>query len=126
MRLFADECVYSITTKTLRAWGHDVETAQEVGLSGHDDNELLQYAISQSRRSNQVSRTQVNLEEWPTHIIEERIEPEEAAFIGAKQHLRDNTSQKRYLLHHKNKHKRDHITNQCKQGNHQPIHPGCI
>lgn len=49
MRLFADECVYSVTIKTLRAWGHDVETAQEAGLSGHNDNELLQYAISQNR-----------------------------------------------------------------------------
>jgi predicted nuclease of predicted toxin-antitoxin system len=49
MKIFADECVYAITTKTLREWGHDVETAQEAGLSGHEDNELLQYATSQNR-----------------------------------------------------------------------------
>jgi hypothetical protein len=28
-----------------------------------------------------------NLEEWLTHVIEERIELEEAAFVGAKQEL---------------------------------------
>jgi predicted nuclease of predicted toxin-antitoxin system len=49
MRLFVDECVYAVTTATLRLWGHDVETAQEAGLSGHDDEELLQYATSQNR-----------------------------------------------------------------------------
>jgi len=49
MKLFADECVYAITTKTLRQWGHDVITAQEAGLSGHDDGELLQYSTSQKR-----------------------------------------------------------------------------
>jgi fructose-1-phosphate kinase PfkB-like protein len=34
----------------------------------------------------QIHRTK-NLEEWLTHVIEERIELEEAAFIGAKQDL---------------------------------------
>lgn len=49
MKIFADECVYSATTKSLRDLGHDVETAQEAGLSGHEDQELLQYAIQQNR-----------------------------------------------------------------------------
>jgi len=34
----------------------------------------------------QLHRTK-NLEEWLTHVIEERIELEEAAFIGVKQDL---------------------------------------
>jgi hypothetical protein len=34
----------------------------------------------------QIHRTK-SLEEWLTHVIEERIELEEAAFIGAKQDL---------------------------------------
>jgi predicted nuclease of predicted toxin-antitoxin system len=49
MKIFADECVYAITTKILRQWGHDVETAQEAGLSGQENNELLQYSTSQNR-----------------------------------------------------------------------------
>jgi hypothetical protein len=39
MRIFAEECVYEITTKTLREWGHEIETAQDAGLSGRDDNQ---------------------------------------------------------------------------------------
>ncbi|HXF84044.1 MAG TPA: DUF5615 family PIN-like protein [Anaerolineales bacterium] len=49
MKIFGDECVYATTTKTLREWGHDVVTAQEAGLTGHEDDELLQYAIQQGR-----------------------------------------------------------------------------
>jgi hypothetical protein len=36
MNLFADECVYKVTVDLLRSWGHDVLTAQEVGLAGRD------------------------------------------------------------------------------------------
>lgn len=49
MKIFADECVYAVTTKMLRDWGHDIETAQEAGLSGREDNDLLQYAVSKDR-----------------------------------------------------------------------------
>ncbi len=35
-----------------------------------------------------------NLEEWLTHIIEERIELEEAAFVGAKRDLARNRVQR--------------------------------
>lgn len=49
MRLFADECVYAVTTNTLRNWGHDVLTAQEAGLSGHADEDLLAFATTEKR-----------------------------------------------------------------------------
>jgi hypothetical protein len=41
MNLFADECVYKVTVDSLRYWGHDVLTAQEAGLAGKPDEEIL-------------------------------------------------------------------------------------
>jgi len=49
MRLFADECVYSTTVNLLRSWGQDTKTAQEVGLAGKPDEEILAFAIAQKR-----------------------------------------------------------------------------
>ncbi len=49
MRLFADECVYRVTTETIRGWGYNVITAQEENLAGEDDEVLLQQAIRQGR-----------------------------------------------------------------------------
>ena len=49
MNLFADECVYKVTVDLLRSWGHDVLTAQEVGLSGKPDEEILAYAVRHER-----------------------------------------------------------------------------
>lgn len=49
MNLFADECVYKVTVDLLRLWGHDVITAQEAGLSGRLDEEILAYALMHER-----------------------------------------------------------------------------
>ncbi|MEW5956134.1 MAG: DUF5615 family PIN-like protein [Chloroflexota bacterium] len=49
MKLFADECVYHITVKALRSWGHDVVTTQELNLVGKADKLQLEAAISQGR-----------------------------------------------------------------------------
>jgi predicted nuclease of predicted toxin-antitoxin system len=49
MNLFADECVYKVTVDLLRSWGHNVLTAQEVGLSGKTDEEILAYAVMHER-----------------------------------------------------------------------------
>jgi predicted nuclease of predicted toxin-antitoxin system len=44
MTIFADECVYQITVELVRSWGFLVVTAQEVGLAGHTNSELLVYS----------------------------------------------------------------------------------
>jgi predicted nuclease of predicted toxin-antitoxin system len=49
MNFFADECVYKVTVDLLHALGHDVVTAQEVGLSGKPDEEILAYAVMHER-----------------------------------------------------------------------------
>jgi predicted nuclease of predicted toxin-antitoxin system len=49
MNIFADECVYKVTVDLLRSWGQDVLTAQEVGLAGNSDEEILAYAITHER-----------------------------------------------------------------------------
>jgi predicted nuclease of predicted toxin-antitoxin system len=49
MKFLADECVYHITVKTLRNWGHDVLTVQEVGLVGHENGDILTYAVGSGR-----------------------------------------------------------------------------
>lgn len=41
MRILADECVFRITTETLREAGHDVVTAQELSLAGQPDAIVL-------------------------------------------------------------------------------------
>ena len=49
MNIFADECVYKVTVDLLRSWGHDVLTAQDVGLAGKPDEEILAYATMHER-----------------------------------------------------------------------------
>jgi predicted nuclease of predicted toxin-antitoxin system len=49
MNIFADECVYKVTVDLLRSWGHDVLTAQDVGLAGKPDEEILAYATLHER-----------------------------------------------------------------------------
>ena len=49
MKFLADECVYHITVKALRNWGHDVFTVQEAGLAGHENGDILEYAVGTGR-----------------------------------------------------------------------------
>lgn len=49
MKFLADECVYCVTVKALRNWGHDVLTVQEVGLIGHENGDILTYAVGTGR-----------------------------------------------------------------------------
>jgi predicted nuclease of predicted toxin-antitoxin system len=49
MNFFIDECVYRVTTQLLRNWGHDVLTAQEAGLAGKSDEDILAYAVTHQR-----------------------------------------------------------------------------
>lgn len=42
--IFIDECVYLVTTDLLRQKGHDVSTAQQAGLSGYKDSDVLKTA----------------------------------------------------------------------------------
>jgi len=49
MNIFADECVYKVTVALLRSWGHDVLTAQEAGLAGKSDEDILAYATMHER-----------------------------------------------------------------------------
>ena len=44
MNILADECVYQLTVNLLRRWGYAVTTAQEVGLAGCPNGEVLRYA----------------------------------------------------------------------------------
>ena len=41
MRFLADQDVYRATVEKLRAWGHDVITATELGMQRASDEELL-------------------------------------------------------------------------------------
>lgn len=41
MKFLTDECVYKVTVDLLRSWGHDVQTAQETGLAGKPDEDVL-------------------------------------------------------------------------------------
>ncbi len=41
MRFLADQCVYRLTVKYLRDLGHDLVTAEELGLQRADDSTLL-------------------------------------------------------------------------------------
>ncbi len=49
MRLLVDQDVYAATTRFLRALGHDVITAAELGLSKAADEALLRLAHEQKR-----------------------------------------------------------------------------
>jgi predicted nuclease of predicted toxin-antitoxin system len=44
MRILADECVYQITVDVIRSWGFSVITAQEAGLAGYKNGDVLAYA----------------------------------------------------------------------------------
>ncbi len=45
MRILADECVFRVTTETLRHAGHGVSTAQELLLAGQADDTVLAAAF---------------------------------------------------------------------------------
>ena len=45
MRFLVDQCVYSLTLKYLRDQGHDLVTAEDLGLQRADDLVLLTKAI---------------------------------------------------------------------------------
>jgi predicted nuclease of predicted toxin-antitoxin system len=49
LQLLADECVYQATTDFLINLGYDVVTAQALGLSGVDDDAIIETAISLNR-----------------------------------------------------------------------------
>ena len=49
MNIFADKCVNKLTVGLLRSWGHDVFTAQEAGLAGKPDEEILAFATQHER-----------------------------------------------------------------------------
>ena len=49
MRLFLDQMIDRDVTETLRATGHDVESAAHVGLARADDLEILEYCTKQDR-----------------------------------------------------------------------------
>jgi len=49
MKLLTDHDVYSITVQFLRALGHDVATAREMGLSTSSDRNLLEAATAAGR-----------------------------------------------------------------------------
>jgi len=49
VRLFADQDVWRVTVGLLRQWGHDVVTAEEVGMSRSSDKEVLLYCKSKNR-----------------------------------------------------------------------------
>lgn len=49
MKFLADECVYYVTVRILRVYGHDVVTVQEAGLAGRTDDEVLACAVAEGR-----------------------------------------------------------------------------
>jgi predicted nuclease of predicted toxin-antitoxin system len=49
MRIYADECVFRVTTETLRQSGHDVVTAQELHMGGHEDDAVIMAATGDNR-----------------------------------------------------------------------------
>lgn len=49
LQLLVDECVYQATTDFLRHLGHDLLTAQELGLSGADDATVIDRAVALNR-----------------------------------------------------------------------------
>ena len=48
MKIFADECVYQKTVDILREKGFHVITAQQDGLAGFKNGDLLSYAFSKN------------------------------------------------------------------------------
>ena len=49
MKLFLDQMFRSGVTETLRAKGHDVVRATDIGQSRADDQQILEYAIRETR-----------------------------------------------------------------------------
>ncbi len=95
MNLFADECVYKITVDLLRSWGHDVLTAQEVGLSGKPDEEILAYAVRHERVLITIDMDFSNIRHYTPEshrgIIVAKIRPRNAdAVHKVLQHLLNN------------------------------------
>ena len=79
MNFLADECVYSITTQSLRTWGHNVLTAQEIGLAGKPDETILTYAVEHRRVLITIDMDFSNIRRYPpkshTGIIVLKIRP---------------------------------------------------
>jgi predicted nuclease of predicted toxin-antitoxin system len=82
MNIFADECVYKVTVDFLRSWGHDVLTAQEVGLEGKPDEDILAYATLHERVLITIDMDFSNIRHYPpkSHrgIIVAKIRPRNA------------------------------------------------
>jgi predicted nuclease of predicted toxin-antitoxin system len=82
MKLLADECVYKATVDLLRSWGHDVHTAQDAGLAGKPDDEILAYAIGHERVLVTIDLDFSNIRHYPpkTHkgIIVAKMRPRNA------------------------------------------------
>jgi predicted nuclease of predicted toxin-antitoxin system len=100
MNLFADECVYKITVTLLHSWGHDVLTAQEVGLAGKPDEEILAYAIMHERVLITIDLDFSNIRHYPpkSHkgIIVAKIRPRNASAVHrVLEHLLANVSEDR-------------------------------
>ncbi len=49
MRFLADQDIYKITMDHLREWGHDLLTAQDLGLQQASDEDLLKRARGKNR-----------------------------------------------------------------------------
>jgi predicted nuclease of predicted toxin-antitoxin system len=49
VRFLVDQCVYSLTIKYLRDLGHDVVTAEDLGLQRADDSLLLAKSVELNR-----------------------------------------------------------------------------
>jgi predicted nuclease of predicted toxin-antitoxin system len=95
MKFFVDECVYSVTTQLLRSRQHDVVTAQDAGLSGRPDEEILAYAVEHGRILITIDMDFSNIRRFPPHsyigIIVLKIRPRSVAEIHKvlEQVLRD-------------------------------------
>ena len=82
MQFFADECVYRVTVDLLRSWEHDVHTAQETGLAGKPDDQILAYAVKHERVLITIDMDFSNIRHYPpkTHkgIIVAKMRPRNA------------------------------------------------
>ena len=100
MNIFADECVYKLTVTLLRSWGHDIVTAQEVGLSGKPDEEILAYAIQHERVLPTIDLDFSSLRHYPPKlhngIIVAKIRPHNANAVHiVLEHLLNNVKANR-------------------------------
>ena len=85
MNILADECVYKRTVNLLRSWGRDVLTAQEVGLAGRPDEEILAYATMHERVLITIDIDFSNIRHYPPKfhkgIIVAKIRPRHAEAV---------------------------------------------